>query len=407
MRGICMPQSWRRAARRGFADRTRERVYFGTGTHLEPLQSLVRDADLAVRRHDGRDEGQHQCDTGGIIFHDCSHCGFSLLAWCKPGVRVPAASRPPRLAKSVTSKVSVVFASSTPSAGDSLGGANPSDFRVLARTELCWAAVKPAPVRPSKMPARAHRERQKDPAARKTCFVPGVDNTIAAVNSTQSLSLSVLGPFVLRANGCEVAGLPRKAQALLAFLALQPDRKIPREIVADLLWTHSGPDQARHSLRQTLVALRKTQAANLVSANADALWIEAGAVEVDACVLETGLVDADTITLSESASRWRGALLGDLPAVSPAFDEWLRTERMKLTNVMARLLRRLATTHVAAGNFDAAVETASQLVGLDTLDEAAHRLLIECLARAGQRAEALHQFETCARVLREELDIAA
>ena len=298
----------------------------------------------------------------------------------------------------------MVFASSAPSA-EILWGANPSDFRVLARTEVCWAAVKPAPVRPSKMPARAHRERQKGPAARKTCFVPGVDSTIASVNSTQSLSLSVLGPFVLRANGCEVTGLPRKAQALLAFLALQPDRKIPREVVADLLWTHSGPDQARHSLRQTLVALRKTQAANLVSANADALWIEAGAVEVDACVLETGLADADAIALSESASRWRGALLGDLPAVSPAFDEWLRTERTKFTNVMARLLRRLATMHVAAGDFDAAVETASQLVGLDTLDEAAHRLLIECLARAGQRAEALHQFETCARILREELDI--
>ena len=252
-------------------------------------------------------------------------------------------------------------------------GANPSDFRVLARTEVYWVAVKPAPVRPSKMPARAHRERQKDPVARKTCFVPGVDSTIASVNSTQSLSLSVLGPFVLRANGCEVTGLPRKAQALLAFLALQPDRKIPREVVADLLWTHSGPDQARHSLRQTLVALRKTQAANLVSANADALWIEAGAVEVDACVLETGLADtdADAVALSESASRYGGALVGDLPAVSPGVDEWLRTERTMLTIVMSRLLRRLATTHVAAGYFAAAVETAARLVGLDTLDEAA------------------------------------
>ena len=73
---------------------------------------------------------------------------------------------------------------------------------------------------------------------------------------------------------------------------------------------------------------------------------------------------------------------------------------------MARMLGRLAATHVAAGDFAAAVATASRLVGLDSLDEAAHRLLIECLARAGQRAEALHQFETCARILREELDIA-
>jgi DNA-binding SARP family transcriptional activator/TolB-like protein/Tfp pilus assembly protein PilF len=225
------------------------------------------------------------------------------------------------------------------------------------------------------------------------------------VNSTQSLSLSVLGPFVLRANGCEITGLPRKAQALVAFLAVQPDRKIPREVVADLLWPHSGPDQARHSLRQTLLALRKTPAADLVGANADALWIEANAAEVDACVLEQGLADADAIALSECPSRYRGALLEDLPAVSPGFDEWLRNERTKFTNIMARLLRRLVTTQVGAGDFGAAVETASRLVALDTLNEAAHRLLIECFARAGQRAEALHQFETCARILREELDI--
>jgi DNA-binding SARP family transcriptional activator len=225
------------------------------------------------------------------------------------------------------------------------------------------------------------------------------------MKSTQSLSLGVLGPFVLCANGREITRLPRKAQALVAFLAVQPGRKIPREVVADLLWTQSGPDQARHSLRQTLVALRKTQATDLVNANTDALWIEAGAVEVDACVLETGLADADAIALSDCASRYRGALLEDLPAVSPGFDDWLRIERAKFTNIMARILHRLATTHVAAGDFDAAVETASRLVGLDTLDEAAHRLLIACLAHAGQRAEALHQFETCARILRAELDI--
>jgi DNA-binding SARP family transcriptional activator/tetratricopeptide (TPR) repeat protein len=225
------------------------------------------------------------------------------------------------------------------------------------------------------------------------------------VDSTHSLTLGLLGPFVLRADGCEITGLARKAQALVAFLAVQPDRKIPREIVADLLWTQSGPDQARHSLRQTLVALRKSRAADLVRANADALWIEAGAVEVDACVLEAALADADPRALTDSASRYRGALLEDLPAVSPGFDEWLRTERTKFTTIMARVLRRVATTQIAASKPDAAVETASRLVGLDTLDEAGHRLLIECLARAGKRAEALHQFETCAGILREELDI--
>ena len=197
------------------------------------------------------------------------------------------------------------------------------------RRQLCRGAVKPVPVRASKIPAGAHPERQNNRAGPKSCFVPGVDCTIGLVNPTPSLSLSVLGPFVLRADGREIAGLPRKAQALVAFLAVQPDRKIPREVVADLLWTQSAPEQARHSLRQTLVALRKTPAADLVGASADALWIEAGAVEVDACLVEAGLADADAITLADCASRCRGALLEDLPAVSPGFDEWLRIERTK------------------------------------------------------------------------------
>jgi TolB-like protein/Tfp pilus assembly protein PilF len=59
-----------------------------------------------------------------------------------------------------------------------------------------------------------------------------------------------------------------------------------------------------------------------------------------------------------------------------------------------------------SGELDAAVSTASDLVELDALDEAAHRLLIECLARTGRRIEALQQFETCARNLRAELDVA-
>jgi tetratricopeptide (TPR) repeat protein/TolB-like protein len=43
---------------------------------------------------------------------------------------------------------------------------------------------------------------------------------------------------------------------------------------------------------------------------------------------------------------------------------------------------------------------------MDTLDEASHRLLMECLARAGRQAEALRQADICTRILREELDVA-
>lgn len=210
----------------------------------------------------------------------------------------------------------------------------------------------------------------------------------------------------MRVSGCDVGGLPRKAQAFVVYLAMQPGRRVPREVIADLLWTQSGPEQARHSLRQMLSVLRRTPFGDLLRSSADALWIEAGAIAVDALTLESGLAAIDERELSLCVALYRGALLDGFPAVASGFDEWLRLERARVAGVMAQTLRRLIAIQTAAGAYDAAVETAVRLAGMDLLDEAAHRLLMECFARAGRRAEALLQFETCADILREELDVA-
>jgi DNA-binding SARP family transcriptional activator/TolB-like protein/Tfp pilus assembly protein PilF len=226
------------------------------------------------------------------------------------------------------------------------------------------------------------------------------------MSSPSARLLAVLGPFALRIDGSDITGLPRKAQALIALLALQPGRRLLREIIADLLWSQSGSEQARHSLRQMLVVLRKTPAGSLVRSNAEALWIEPADLTVDALLLEPGPAAADAAALSHCAALYRGVLLEGFPAVSPGFDEWLLPERARLAGVAAQTLRRLATLQIAAGDFDAAAETAARLVAKDALDEAAHRLLIDCLARAGRRAEALQQFEACTSILRAELNVS-
>ena len=219
-------------------------------------------------------------------------------------------------------------------------------------------------------------------------------------------TITLLGPFALRVAGREVMDLPRKGQALLAFLAMQPDRRVSRELVADLLWTQSGEEQARHSLRQLLVVLRRTPARDVIRTSADKVWIDGTSIEVDALALEADSRAGDPEALLRAASCCRGALLQDIPAISHAFEEWLRPQRARMAGVMARTLRRLAASQIATGAFDEASGTAARLVEMDTLDEAAHRLLMECLARAGRRAEALQQFEFCVRTLRRELDVS-
>ena len=49
----------------------------------------------------------------------------------------------------------------------------------------------------------------------------------------------------------------RKAQGLLAILALAPGMAASRDRLAGLLWSDRGDEQARNSLRQALVALKK------------------------------------------------------------------------------------------------------------------------------------------------------
>ena len=75
--------------------------------------------------------------------------------------------------------------------------------------------------------------------------------------------LRLLGPLSFAIDGRELRQLPRKADALLA---LQLGRPIARETVADFLWTDRGPEQARHSLRQTLLVLRHSAGDDLILA---------------------------------------------------------------------------------------------------------------------------------------------
>ena len=72
------------------------------------------------------------------------------------------------------------------------------------------------------------------------------------------LGLTLLGGFQARSGTGEILNLPsRKAQAMLAYLAIPLGRAHPRDKLAALLWGGIREDSARASLRQTLFVIRK------------------------------------------------------------------------------------------------------------------------------------------------------
>src|SRR5205823_7467261 len=102
----------------------------------------------------------------------------------------------------------------------------------------------------------------------------------------------------------------------------------------------SGPGQARNSLRQLLLVLRRELGRDIIRAERDPLSMDIGSVAVDAVAFEDDAGAADLDRLARSARLYRGELLEDIGSVSPGFDEWLQQERGRLAGLASEILRR-------------------------------------------------------------------
>src|SRR5215471_16210797 len=222
-----------------------------------------------------------------------------------------------------------------------------------------------------------------------------------------SLSINLLGPLVIKSDECRLDKLPKKARALLAYLAAQGGQVVSRERLADLLWPYQGSDQARHSLRNCLLELRK------------ALGPQAGAyliADFASCRVQDTIVDLDRFErlsrsrqqaeLQTAADLYRGEFQADFHIDSEPFQEWLAAERDRTLVLICDILQRLSAAQDAAGEAEAAIQSGRRLVALDPLSEFGQRVLMRAYARAGRRGEALRQYKSCAETLKRELGVA-
>ena len=201
-----------------------------------------------------------------------------------------------------------------------------------------------------------------------------------------ALRLDLLGEFVARdGENRELTIGSRKAQALLAFLALPPGKSQSREILAGLLWSDRGDTQARASLRHALAELRKTLgdagSSSLIAGRA-AVSLDAEIVSVDVAEFERLIGDGTPAALERAAELCRGDFLDGIGVHDPAFEDWLRDERQRLNEWAYETLSRLLNQQVA-GDTERAIATARRLLALDPLREATHRALMRLYADKG------------------------
>jgi DNA-binding SARP family transcriptional activator len=216
-------------------------------------------------------------------------------------------------------------------------------------------------------------------------------------------ALEVIGP-----DGSRIAIAGSKQQALLAFLAMNMDNPPSRDRVMTVLWGDRFTDQARQSLRQGLSKLRQAidpDGLGAIRADQDRLAIDPAVVRVDLADF-LGLIGKNTPQADEEAiGIFKSTVLEGLYLKEAAFEEWLGAERTRINDTAYPLFERLAAQKLKDADQATSQAIATELIGIDPLRERSHRLLMRILAQSGQRAAAIQQYNTCADLLKRELDI--
>ena len=220
--------------------------------------------------------------------------------------------------------------------------------------------------------------------------------------------LLLLGPFEIRRAGA-IQNLPKKAQGLIAYLALRPDDRHPRDHLATLLWGNTATEQARQSLRQCLVALRNAFEPNdLIAADAASVMLKRGTgLSVDVAEFDTLRGSSTLEDLEQACALYRGEFLLGLQIPVEPFNEWVSLERQRLSATRAELLLRCAKARASNGDMLGAISMAQDLTAHDPMREEGHRLLMRLLTVTGQRGAALKQYDKLNRMLHEELGVGA
>src|SRR5882724_10308071 len=143
-----------------------------------------------------------------------------------------------------------------------------------------------------------------------------------------TLLIGILGPIVLESVDYRIGKLPKKARGLLAYLAAGGGQAVSRERLADLLWPYQGSEQARHSLRNCLLELRKAlrpEAAQYLVC--DFAYCRLRDVAVDLDRFERLARGSQRCELQAAADLYRSEFLADFHIDSEPFQEWLAAER--------------------------------------------------------------------------------
>jgi DNA-binding SARP family transcriptional activator/TolB-like protein len=217
------------------------------------------------------------------------------------------------------------------------------------------------------------------------------------------LRMRLFGPTSFTIGERELRFKSLKLRAALGYIALSEGRTETRERLVGLLWSESGEDHARASLRQNIRELRvATQGTNYA-----ALYIAGHEIG-----FEHGSIDVDVLTVIRAAEAGQvhglllerrnlaDELLAGLEDLDPSFRSWLLAKRHTVRDRLLRALENALANE--ANDLTAQGNLAQAILNLDATHEDAARRLMRARAMAGDTAGALRVYKALWDLLDED-----
>jgi SARP family transcriptional regulator, regulator of embCAB operon len=236
------------------------------------------------------------------------------------------------------------------------------------------------------------------------------------------MRIDLMGPLSARLNGTSISPSAAKPCQILAVLALNGDRVIPKSVLFEELWGDNPPPSATTTLQTYIHQLRRlidrALRGDASRGSRDLLTTERGGyclylhggdtdvrefrrlAQAGASAFEDGDLRSASDLLGRAAALRRAPLLSDLP-IGPV----LALEALTLEDVRMAVINRRIDADLHLGRHHEVVGELRALVKEDSLNESLSAHYMVCLYQCGQISLALEEYQRIRTVLVSELGV--
>lgn len=205
-----------------------------------------------------------------------------------------------------------------------------------------------------------------------------------------TLQLHLFGGIRLtREDGDPVRIASRKSRALLAYLAVCPNRSCARDGLMAILWGDCPEEQARQSLRKELSRLRISlgdRDGKGIVTEADWIHLEPDFLTLDVDQFRRRAESFKVQELELARALYAGEFLEGFHLSEEHFEEWMREQRQAFLDEALAILIRLARLYTERNDLDAGIRVLRHALRLDPFRDDVLRQLLHLLAAAGRNA---------------------